>query len=59
MSLGATLTKSTDSGGGYGYNRYGYGYGYGYGQGLDKKRTEILMIPQGTRQLIPSGEGAS
>jgi hypothetical protein len=30
--------------------RYGYGqYGYGYGQGkLDKKRTEILMIPQGS-----------
>jgi capsular exopolysaccharide synthesis family protein len=44
--VGATLTKSTDSGGGYGYNRYGYGYGYGYGK-LDKKRTEILMIPQG------------
>jgi capsular exopolysaccharide synthesis family protein len=42
--VGATLTKSTDSGGGYGYNRYGYGYGYGK---LDKKRTEILMIPQG------------
>jgi capsular exopolysaccharide synthesis family protein len=44
--LGATLTKSTDSLGGYGYKRYGYGYGYGYGK-LDKKRTEILMIPQG------------
>ena len=44
--VGATLTKSTDGGGGYGYNRYGYGYGYGYGK-LDKKRTEILMIPQG------------
>ena len=44
--VGATLTKSTDSGGGYGYNRYGYGYGYGYGK-IDKKRTEILMIPQG------------
>jgi len=41
--LGATLTKSTDSGAGYGYKRYGYGYGYGK---LDKKRTEILMIPQ-------------
>ncbi len=41
--LGATLTKSADSGGGYGYKRYGYGYGYGK---LDKKRTEILMIPQ-------------
>jgi succinoglycan biosynthesis transport protein ExoP len=41
--LGATLTKSIDSGGGYGYRRYGYGYGYGK---LDSKRTEILMIPQ-------------
>jgi polysaccharide biosynthesis transport protein len=44
--LGAALTKSTDSLGGYGYKRYGYGYGYGYGK-LDKKRNEILMIPQG------------
>jgi succinoglycan biosynthesis transport protein ExoP len=43
--VGATLTKSIDSGGGYGYKRYGYGYGYGK---LDQKRTEILMIPQGT-----------
>ena len=43
--IGVTLTKSIDSGGGYGYKRYGYGYGYGYGK-LDKKRTEILMIPQ-------------
>jgi succinoglycan biosynthesis transport protein ExoP len=42
--LGATLTKSIDSGGGYGYRRYGYGYGYGK---VDGKRTEILMIPQG------------
>jgi len=42
--VGATLTKSIDSGGGYGYKRYGYGYGYGK---LDSKRTEILMIPQG------------
>lgn len=41
--LGATLTKSVDSGAGYGYKRYGYGYGY---RKLDKKRTEILMIPQ-------------
>ena len=41
--LGATLTKSNDSGAGYGYRRYGYGYGYGR---IDKKRTEILMIPQ-------------
>jgi hypothetical protein len=48
--LGATLTKAT-AGGGYGYSRYGYGYGYAYGrqlQNVDKKRTEILMIPQGT-----------
>ena len=45
--VGATLTKSTDSPGGYGYKRYGYGYGYGYGQRkVDKKREEILMIPQ-------------
>jgi capsular exopolysaccharide synthesis family protein len=45
--VGATLTKSPDSGAGYGYKRYGYGYGYGYGKLDDKKRTEILMIPQG------------
>jgi polysaccharide biosynthesis transport protein len=48
--LGATLTKSS-AGGGYGYSRYGYGYGYAYGRQLshvDKKRTEILMIPQGS-----------
>ncbi|MEO8453658.1 MAG: polysaccharide biosynthesis tyrosine autokinase [Sphingomicrobium sp.] len=48
--LGATLTKASASGG-YGYSRYGYGYGYAYGRQLsnvDKKRTEILMIPQGT-----------
>jgi capsular exopolysaccharide synthesis family protein len=43
--VGATLTKSTDSGAGYGYKRYGYGYGYGK---IDSKRTEILMIPQGS-----------
>jgi capsular exopolysaccharide synthesis family protein len=45
--LGAALTKSTDMLGGYGYKRYGYGYGYGYGKLDDKKRNEILMIPQG------------
>ena len=45
--VGVTLTKSIDSGGGYGYKRYGYGYGYGYGKLDNKKRTEILMIPQG------------
>jgi len=45
--LGATLTKSKEHSG-YGYSRYGYAYGYGYGRGkIDKKRTEILMIPQG------------
>ena len=42
--LGAALTKASDMGGGYGYHRYGYGYGYG--RHLDRKRTEILMIPQ-------------
>jgi hypothetical protein len=36
--LGATLTKSSDDIGGYGYKAYGYG-------ALDRKRTEILMIP--------------
>ena len=42
--LGAALTKaSADEG--YGYGRYGYGYGQ---RQVDKKRTEILMIPQGT-----------
>jgi capsular exopolysaccharide synthesis family protein len=43
--VGATLTKSDDSGGGYGRHAYGYGYAYGYGtRGI--KKTEILMIPQ-------------
>lgn len=36
--LGATLTKSAEDMGGYGYKAYGYG-------SLDRKRTEILMIP--------------
>ena len=36
--LGAALTKSTEDMGGYGYKAYGYG-------SLDRKRTEILMIP--------------
>jgi len=36
--LGATLTKSPEDMGGYGYKAYGYG-------ALDRKRTEILMIP--------------
>jgi Mrp family chromosome partitioning ATPase len=56
--LGATLTKSPESGGGYGYGRYGRRYGYGYissSAGKDKaKRTEILMIPQDS----DSGENA-
>jgi len=43
--LGATLTKSSHSGGAYGYSGYGYGYGYGK---ISKARTEILMIPQGS-----------
>ena len=36
--IGATLTKSAEDMGGYGYKAYGYG-------SLDRKRTEILMIP--------------
>ena len=36
--VGATLTKSAEELGGYGYKAYGYG-------ALDRKRTEILMIP--------------
>ena len=43
--LGAALTKAPADAG-YGYGRYGYGYAYGQ-RSLDKKRTEILMIPQG------------
>jgi capsular exopolysaccharide synthesis family protein len=43
--LGAALTKASTEAG-YGYGRYGYGYAYGR-QVVDKKRTEILMIPQG------------
>jgi capsular exopolysaccharide synthesis family protein len=43
--LGAILTKTATAVGGYGYGRYGYGYGYGK---LSKKRSEILMIPQGS-----------
>lgn len=42
--LGVVLTKADDSGGNYG----GYGYGVSYGRSkLDKKRTEILLIPRG------------
>jgi capsular exopolysaccharide synthesis family protein len=36
--VGATLTKSAEDMGGYGYKAYGYG-------SLDRKRTEIPMIP--------------
>ena len=36
--VGATLTKSAEDMGGYGYKSYGYG-------AIDRKRTEILMIP--------------
>jgi capsular exopolysaccharide synthesis family protein len=36
--LGAVLTKSAEDMGGYGYKAYGYG-------ALERKRTEILMIP--------------
>lgn len=44
--LGGALTKATAEAG-YGYGRYGYGYAHGR-KSVDKKRTEILMIPQGT-----------
>ena len=44
--LGAALTKASSEAG-YGYGGYGYGYAYGR-RAVDKKRTEILMIPQGT-----------
>ncbi len=43
--LGAALTKAPADAA-YGYGRYGYGYSYGQ-KALDRKRTEILMIPQG------------
>lgn len=36
--LGATLTRSAEGMGGYGYKTYGYG-------AINRKRTEILMIP--------------
>jgi capsular exopolysaccharide synthesis family protein len=45
--LGAALTKAS-SDEGYGYGRYGYGYAYGQRRVVDRHRTEILMIPQGT-----------
>ena len=44
--LGAALTKASVEAG-YGYGRYGYGHAYSR-HAVDKKRTEILMIPQGT-----------
>lgn len=43
--LGVALTKSADDGRSYGY---GYGYGYGYKHrygGIDKKSTEIALVP--------------
>jgi len=42
--LGAILTKATENGSGYGYGHYGYGYGYGKVD--NRRRTEILMLPQ-------------
>jgi hypothetical protein len=36
--LGTSLTKSSEDMGGYDYKAYGYG-------ALDRRRTEILMIP--------------
>jgi len=36
--VGAILTKSAEDRGGYGYKSYGYG-------ALDRRRTEIMMIP--------------
>ena len=36
--VGATLTKSSEDMGGYGYKAYGYG-------ALDRKSSEIIMIP--------------
>jgi Polysaccharide biosynthesis/export protein len=45
--VSVALTKApSDSG--YGYGRYGYGYAYGQRKVVDRKRTEILMIPQGS-----------
>ncbi len=45
--IGVALTKSSEaSASGYGSYGYGYGYGLTYGQrNVDKKRTEILLIP--------------
>jgi capsular exopolysaccharide synthesis family protein len=42
--VGATLTKAAEQAAGYGYG-YGYGYGHKYGKVVDKKRTEIFLIP--------------
>jgi succinoglycan biosynthesis transport protein ExoP len=39
--VGATLTKSSEDMGGYGYKAYGYG-------ALDRKSSEIIMIPHDT-----------
>jgi capsular exopolysaccharide synthesis family protein len=45
--LGAILSKSVEERRGYGYG-YSYSYGYGYGKygAVDRKRSEIALIPQ-------------
>lgn len=45
--LGAILSKSVEERRAYGYG-YGYGCGYGYGKygAVDRKRSEIALIPQ-------------
>ena len=53
--LGAILAKCEESASGYG--RYGYGYGYGYGGKSRLKKTEILMIPQGSNE-VQEGDAA-
>ncbi len=45
--VGAALTKSSEELGGYGYKAYGYG-------ALDRKRTEILMIPHEADSEAPT-----
>jgi len=41
--LGGILSKSVEERRAYGY---GYGYSYGYGKPIDRKRSEIALIPQ-------------
>lgn len=43
--LGAILSKSAEERRGYGYG-YAYGYGYGNYGAVDRKRSEIALIPQ-------------